>query len=165
MAADSSAGPAVRQQRVDHRRQLLRARRSDTIVPSSLASAAQSTRGLLAALILVAAHERQRVAAAGIGHRNAGVGRRANRGRHAGHDLERNALLVQEQRFDAALIEDERVAPLEPGDQLAFARLLGDEVADGFLIEPLAARRCRRRSARRAGAANGAGADGPGGRR
>ena len=61
---------------------------------------------------------------------------------HARDDLERNALLVQEQRFDSALVEHERVAPLEPGDQLALARLLGDQIADGFLIETL-----RRRAA------------------
>ena len=44
---------------------------------------------------------------------------------------------MQEQRFDAALIEHERIAPLQPRDQLVLARLLGDEVADRFLIEPL----------------------------
>ena len=45
------------------------------------------------------------------------------------------ALLVQEQRFDAALIEHERVAPLEAHDQFVLARLFGDEVTDRLLIE------------------------------
>ena len=59
-----------------------------------------------------------------------------------GHHLERDALLVQEQRFLAAAIEHERVAPLQPRDDLAFARLLGEQVADRLLRH-----RLRRRGA------------------
>ena len=44
---------------------------------------------------------------------------------------------MQEQRFRAAAIEDERVAPLQPRDDLAFARLLGEQIADRFLFERL----------------------------
>ena len=62
-------------------------------------------------------------------------------GGNAGHDLERHALLVQEQRFLAAAVEHERVAPLQPRDRLALARLLGEQVADGFLRHRLRARR------------------------
>ena len=95
-----------------------------------------------AALVFVAAHERHRVAAAGIGERHAGITRRADRGRNAGHDLERHAVLVQEQRFLAAAIEDERIAPLEARDDLSFARFLDEQVVDGFLIERLRRRAC-----------------------
>ena len=55
-----------------------------------------------------------------------GEGRRGEQRRHAGDDLEGHALLVQEQRFGAAAIEHERVAPLEPRDHLALARLFGE---------------------------------------
>ena len=89
------------------------------------------------AFVLVAADERQRVAAAGIGERDARVARHADAGRNAGHDLERHALLVQEQRFGAAAVEHERIAPLQPRDDLALARLLGEQVADRFLLERL----------------------------
>ena len=54
-----------------------------------------------------------------------------------GHDLERDALLVEEQRFRAAAVEHERIAPLQPRDGLAFARLFGEQVADRFLLERL----------------------------
>ena len=51
------------------------------------------------------------------------------------------ALLVQEQRFLAAAVEHERIAPLQPRDGLAFARLLREQVADRFLLERLRRRR------------------------
>ena len=44
---------------------------------------------------------------------------------------------MQEDGFLAAAVEDERVAPLEPHDDLALARLVGEQVADGVLIERL----------------------------
>ena len=59
-----------------------------------------------------------------------------------GTTSKRHALLVQEQRFGAAVIEDERIAPLQPRDDLALARLLGEQIADRFLLE-----RLRRRDA------------------
>ena len=90
--------------------------------------------GRLAALVLEAAHEGDGVAGARIGQRDAGKGRRADAGRHARDDLEGHALLVQEQRFLAAAIEDERIAPLEPRDELAFAGLFRDQEVDGVLI-------------------------------
>jgi len=77
-------------------------------------------------LTLVAAYEHQHVARAGIRDRHAGVGQAADRRRDSRHDLERDALLVQEQRFLSAAVEDERVAPLQARDGLAFARLLGE---------------------------------------
>ena len=40
------------------------------------------------------------------------------------------------------LIEHERIAPLQPRDGLAFARLFGEQIADRFLLE-----RLRRRDA------------------
>ena len=57
--------------------------------------------------------------------------------RHAGHHFVLHALLVQEQRFFAALIEQERIAPLEPRHRLALARLLGEQIADRVLIARL----------------------------
>ena len=54
-----------------------------------------------------------------------------------GTTSKRHALLVQEQRFGAAAVEDERVAPLQPRDGLALARLLRQQVADRFLLERL----------------------------
>ena len=51
-------------------------------------------------------------------------------------------MLVQEQRFLAAAIEHERIAPLQPRDDLALARFFDEQVVDGFLIE-----RLRRREA------------------
>ena len=48
--------------------------------------------------------------------------------------------LVKEQGFGAAVIEDERVAPLEPRDRLALARFFRQQVADGFLFQGLRSR-------------------------
>ena len=97
--------------------------------------------GRRAAFVFVPAHERHAVAAPRIGQRHAGITRRADCGRNARHDLERNAVLVQEQRFLAAAIEQERIAPLEPRDDFSLARFLHEQVVDRFLIERL--RRCR----------------------
>ena len=83
----------------------------------------------------MAADEDHDVAGIGVGDRYTGVGEAANRRGNAGHDLERDALLVQEQRFLAAAVEHERIAPLQARDGLAFAGLLGDQVADGILVE------------------------------
>ena len=44
---------------------------------------------------------------------------------------------MEEQRFGAAAVEDERIAPLQPRDDLSFARLLGEQIADRFLLERL----------------------------
>ena len=106
-------------------------------MPSSWARLSQSTLRLLAAFVFVAAHERHGVAAAGIGDRNAGVRAWRRSRRHARDHLEAHALFVQEQRFLAAVIEQERIAPLEPRHGLAFARFLGQQVADRFLIARL----------------------------
>ena len=54
-----------------------------------------------------------------------------------GTTSKRDALLVQEQRFGAAAVEHERVAPFQPRDRLALARLLREQVADRFLLERL----------------------------
>ena len=96
---------------------------------------------LLPVLGLAAADEGHRVAAAGIGDRDAGVGRDADGGGDARDHLERHGVLVQEQRLLAAAVEDERVAPLQACDHLAFARLLGDEIADRLLLERFGRRR------------------------
>ena len=90
---------------------------------------------------LVAADERQRVAGARVGHGHASVGEAADRRRNAGNDLERYALLVQEQRLFAAAVEHERVSPLQPHDRPTLARLFGQQKADGVLIERFRRRR------------------------
>ena len=89
---------------------------------------------------LVAADERERVAAPRVGERDAGVGGRAQAGRNAGDHLERDALFVQEQRFLSAAIEDERIALLDPRHDFALARLLDQQEADGVLVGVLARR-------------------------
>ena len=114
--------------------------------------------GRRAAFVFVPAHERHAVAAAWIGQRHAGIARRADRGRNAGHDLERDAVLVQEQRFLAAAIEQERIAPLEPRDDLSLARFFHEQVVDRFLVERLRRRRARGRSSRRPAADSAAAA-------
>ena len=44
---------------------------------------------------------------------------------------------MQEQGFLASTVEEERIAPLQPRHDLALARLLGEEVANGVLIARL----------------------------
>ena len=61
-----------------------------------------------------------------------------------GTTLERHALLVEEQRFLRAAVEDERVAPLEPGDQQPLAGLVGDEHGDRVLFALALGRRAGR---------------------
>ena len=90
---------------------------------------------------LVASDEGQRVAGARVGHRDAGVREAPNRGRDAGNDLERDALLVQEERLLPAAVEHERVSPFQPHDRPPLARFLGQQKADGVLIERLRRRR------------------------
>ena len=65
--------------------------------------------------------------------RDAGVRRRAKGRRHARHDLEADALLVQEHRFLGAAVEDEGIAPLEPRHLMAVSRLFGEQHRDGVL--------------------------------
>ncbi len=63
-----------------------------------------------------------------------------DRHRHAGHHLEGDPLLVEEERLFAAAIEEERVALLQPRHDPAVARLLGEQEADGILIGGLTGR-------------------------
>ena len=89
------------------------------------------------AFVLVAANEREGVAAAGVGERDAGVARRADAGRNTRHHLEPHALLVQEQRLGAAVIEDKRIAPLQARDNFSLAGFFREQVANRFLLERL----------------------------
>jgi hypothetical protein len=89
----------------------------------------------------VPADEHQRVSRIGIGERQSGVGADAYRGRHAWHDLERDALFVQEHGLAGAAVEHEWVAPLQPGNRVALARLLGDEHRDRRLCDVVLGRR------------------------
>ena len=66
-----------------------------------------------------------------------GVAWNRDASRHAGDDFEMDALLVEKQRFGSAAVEDERIAPLQTRDRLAFARLLREQITDRFLIERL----------------------------
>ena len=127
---------SVIDQRPQHLGQLLRPGvRDDRAV--QLGERGPVDAGLFAAFILMPANERDRVAAAGIGDRHAGVGAGADRVGHARHHFVLHALFVQEQRFLAALVEQERIAPLQPRDGLALARLLGEQEADRILIARL----------------------------
>ncbi len=138
-AALSSPGAAVGQQLVDHAAEVgLAAVADDGAV--ELGQRRPRHLRALAVAGLVAADERQRVAAARVGERDAGVGRGRQADRHAGHDLEGDALLVQEQRFFAAAVEEERIALLQPGHDLALAGLLGEQEADGVLVGVLTGR-------------------------
>src|SRR5205814_7829677 len=97
-------------------------------------------RGPRLAFVFVTAHEHERVAAARICDGDAGIPRRAETGRNTGYDLEAHPLFVEKQRFGAASIEDEGVAPFQPRDGLALAGLLGEQVADRFLFQRLRGR-------------------------
>ena len=46
-------------------------------------------------------------------------------------------MLVQEQRFLRAAVEDERIAPLQPNDGAPFACLLRQQETDRVLVERL----------------------------
>src|SRR5215467_9436994 len=88
----------------------------------------------LSLAVFVPADQRDRVAAAGIRRRHAGVRWRGDADRDSGHDLEAQTLLVKEEALGAAGIENKRVAPLQPRDRFAFARLLCEQIADRFLF-------------------------------
>ncbi len=131
---------AVRHQRLGRRRDLPRARVADERAADPRQPApVNRPRG--PGFALVAADESQHIARAGVRHRNAGVGRAPDGHGDAGDHLERDALLVQEQRLLPAAVEDERVAPLQPHDRLAFARLLGQQQADRILFQRFRRRR------------------------
>ena len=106
-------------------------------MPSSCARLAQSTDACVFPVVFVAAHERQRVAAAGIGR--SGCRRSwAPRCRPECRAPPRTARPVREgTALRPAAIEHERIAPLQPRHRLALARLLREQVADRFLFERL----------------------------
>jgi hypothetical protein len=60
--------------------------------------------------------------------------------RHARHHFVAHALLVQEERLFSALIEEKRIAPLQPRHGLAFARFFGEQVTDRILVARLGRR-------------------------
>ncbi len=82
-------------------------------------------------------HQGECVAAAAIGDGHAGVRRRADGGRHAGHDFEGNPVFVQKERFLSAVVEDERVAPLQARHLLALADFLDEQVGDRVAVGAL----------------------------
>jgi len=110
-------------------------------VPSIGASCPPVHLRRLVGLVLVAANERQYVAGFRIRHGDPRVGRPADGGRDPGDHFERETLFVQEQRFLAAAVEHEWVAPLEAHDRLPLARLLGEQQTDGLLLQRLGSRR------------------------
>jgi hypothetical protein len=69
-----------------------------------------------------------------IGDRDARVRGAADGGGHAGYDFEWNALLVQKQSFLSAAAKQEWIAPTDARDDLALARLFGNQVGDRILI-------------------------------
>ena len=126
--------PSARQQRAQDVRQLLRPRVADNRAVETR-EARPVHRNVRLAIVLVAADERQGVAAAGIRDRDTGVARHADAGGDPRHDLEAQTLFVQEQRFRSPAIEHERVAPLQARDRFPFARFFREQVANGFLLE------------------------------
>ena len=135
-ATGSSRFPAVRQQRAGDLGQLLRAGITDNRAVQ--AGEARPVHGRpRSPVVFVPADEGQRVAAARIGNRNPGVARDRDAGGNTGHHLEPQPLLVQEQRFGAAAVEDERIAPFQARDRLPLARLFREQIADRFLLERL----------------------------
>ena len=91
----------------------------------------------------VPADEHDRIAGLGMGQRDTGVGRGANRHRDARHDFKRNALFVQEHRFLRAAVEHERIAPLQTRNGVAIANLLCQQHGDGILRDRPFRRRAR----------------------
>ena len=90
---------------------------------------------------LVPADQDDRIPGLGVGERHARVRRSGDRERDAWHHFEWNPLLVQEDRFLAAAVEDERISPLQPDDSPALTSLLGEEIGDRVLIERFGRRR------------------------
>src|SRR5262245_46070854 len=133
------AVPAVRLNRIEYAGQLLCAGVADDRT-FELGQARPVDVGRRTAFVFVAAHQRDRVAAARIRHRHARIGRNTDTEGNTRHYLERNAVLVEEQRFFTTAIEHERIAALQSRHQTAFARLLGDQQADGFLRHRLTRR-------------------------
>ena len=127
---------AVRDERAQDARELLRADVADDGAVQFREVRPVDRRARLP-FVFVPAHERERVAAAGVRDRDARVARHADPGRDAGDHLEPHALLVQEQRFRSAAVEYKRIAPLQARDRLAFARFFGEQVTDRFLLERL----------------------------
>ena len=89
----------------------------------------------LVSLRLVAADQNHGVAGIGVGDWHPRIGGTGNRQRYARHHFEGDPVLVEKQRLSAAAVEHERITPLEPDDDLVFARLLSEQVADRFLVE------------------------------
>ena len=152
IAAGSVLGASAVEHRLQDRRHLPRAGVADDRA-AEVRQRHPVDLGRRLAAVLEALHEGHRLAGAGIGHRHAGVGRHRDAGRQAGHDLEGDALLVQEDRFLAAAVEEERIAPLEADDDLALAGLLGRRAGRSRPARRAAGRRRRRRCARRAAGA------------
>jgi hypothetical protein len=128
--------PSVREQRPQHPRQLLRPGVADQRAVE-MRQAGPVDRGRRLALVFVAANERHRVAAARVGDRDARIARHRDACRNARHHFEADALLVQEQRFRPAAVEHERIAPFQTRDDLALARLFGEQIADRLLLQRL----------------------------
>ena len=86
---------------------------------------------------LVPADEHEHVAGAGERERDPRAARAADRVRDARHHLERHALAAEEHGLLAAAVEQQRIAPLQPGHGLPFARLLHQQAADGVMLDGL----------------------------
>ena len=82
--------------------------------------------------------ERRRDAAVRDG--DAGIGRHRDGRRDARHDLERQAVLLEQQPLLAAAAEDKRVAALEAHDRLALFCLIDEQLVDVRLLHRVVAR-------------------------
>src|SRR5208337_2133418 len=81
-------------------------------------------------VMLMAGDECHRGGDIPVGQGDARIGRRADTGRHPGHNFKGNPGIGQGLALLAAATEDERVAPLEPGNDLAGQRLLDEKLVD-----------------------------------
>lgn len=70
---------------------------------------------------IMAGHEGHSGCRRAVGHGNAGIGEPADRGGHAGHDVERDVGGDQRERFLTTTPEQERVATLQAQDAFALA--------------------------------------------
>jgi hypothetical protein len=89
----------------------------------------------LVGLGLMPAHQNDGITCAGIRHRDARIRRHANGRGNSRYDLERHLLLVEEQRLFSAAVEHERIAPLQPDDDLSLARLFDQQQGNRILVE------------------------------
>jgi hypothetical protein len=122
-------GAAVRPQRVEHSRQLLRAGIADDR-PVHTREARPVDIRERAVVILATAHQRHGVRGLRMADRDAGICRHGETSRNSRNDFERNPMFRQDACFFRPTIEHEWIAPFEARDHLAGGHVFGDQQAD-----------------------------------